>query len=104
MLRAAALLVCAAAAAAVPAAGGRLPPALAALLERARTEPAALAKDLRESELARIGQPLGPSASPTGAGKLPIVVAHGRAANPRGPGSPTGPLHTPSRTPWTLCR
>ena len=27
-----------------------------------------------------------------------------RAANSRGPGGPTGPLGTPSRTPWTLSR
>ena len=27
-----------------------------------------------------------------------------RAANSRGPGGSTGPLRTPSRTPWTLSR
>jgi hypothetical protein len=33
-----------------------------------------------------------------------IAAAVDRAANSRGPGGPTGPLGTTSRTPWMLSR
>ena len=33
-----------------------------------------------------------------------LTVPGARAANCRGPGGPTGPLRTPSRTPWLLSR
>ena len=43
-----------------------VPAGLSKLLERARTEPAGLARDLRESSLAQIADPVGPSAAPLG--------------------------------------
>ena len=72
-------LAAAAAAVAVPSVG-QLPPKLGALLERARSEPAAVAEDLRASPLAQIvkAEDYAPSAAPMSpAASLPIVVAHG---------------------------
>ena len=52
-------------------------PKLAAFLDRARTDPASLATDLRESPVAQIGRPMQPSAAPLANKTFPIVVAHG---------------------------
>ena len=45
----------------------------------------------------RDGYPVNPNQT------MPVLVS-GRAANSWGPWDPTGPLGTPSRTPWTLSR
>ena len=46
------------------------------------------------------GHGAAPSCADDSAGRL--VAVGGRAANSRGPGRPTGPLRTPSMTPWIL--
>jgi palmitoyl-protein thioesterase len=80
MLRPALCATLVAAALSADAAGPGLPPKLAALLERARAEPAALAEELRlathhtrvqAADFAPSAAPMSPAAS------LPIVVAHG---------------------------